>query len=525
MASTFISKDIREGPHSTPEGVRAHASESMNQPRDTSSTADTVPLTDQDALRFMEDATVLLREASAKNEMLEGENSHLCEEVNRLTKMAGARSRLDQDRTASAAGQGDEVLQYNQSTPSGAEVMRVEQERRYDVARATTPTYAPRQISQNRFNDDLRKTVPNFKGDDEVSVTAYLRQFAMIRREYGWDDQTAGFHLVRALVGKAIQVLSTLPDDEPGFEVLAQALRDKYEPSTQMEAYQNQFEYRNRDVKRETPHEYAEKLKEMAVKAFPFMNTGTTDFMVRRQFQNGQPSGVRNMLSLSPDLNTLDKCVRVVSKFEASVHNNNMRRVGSKPGNTYVPNVNAMERDEGFETEHWNDAFSDLEGEQYDVSRVMGKFNAPKRAPNHEKSYPGAQSRKFRESDTVQRLEVQMEELKRMIEAMSSYQMRGSMAGNAPSGVLSINPGIHACEAMEEEELTIVQLMAMVGYTPPANPKPFACWYCDDKGHRFGQCGKLREWLMKRLPDRKGSYPAIQATPSSSLAEKNQRLN
>ena len=65
--------------------------------------------------------------------------------------------------------------------------------------------------------------VPNYSGEETVSIISYLKQFKIVRKEFKWTDQVAGFHLVRALTGKAVQVLRDMKDEDQGFDAVSKA--------------------------------------------------------------------------------------------------------------------------------------------------------------------------------------------------------------------------------------------------------------------------------------------------------------
>ena len=360
--------------------------------------------------------------------------------------------------------------------------------------------------------ESLRKAVPDYKGDETVSIISYLKQFGIIRAPLGWTDQLAGYHLVRALTGKAVQVLRDLPDENQGYDTVSKALIAKFEPATQVEAYRNQFEYRMRDSRKENPHQYAEVLRTLASKAFSFMSAPTKEYLVQKQFEKGQTLEVRRMLAGNPDLGTVDRCVAMVSKFEACMVNDSMRRVGTKPTeNLHLPTVNVME-------EMADSSIAPLENEglgEYETNYAAAKFNSPRSANANQRQgdskYRPAEKRGAEKEiqESIRRIEMALEMMQKGIE-------RNQLAINAsgyPSSPLSTVASTGSCSMINVDAPTIYDLMVLMGADASS-----VCWFCKDKGHRYMNCDLFHQWMKAKKDLEKGALPPMpNGQPKSKL--------
>ena len=377
--------------------------------------------------------------------------------------------------------------------------------------------YEAEREERNKSNN-LRKVVPNFNGEETVSIVSYLRQFKIVRKEFGWTDQVAGFHLVRALTGKAVQVLRDLKDEDQGYEVVSQALINSFEPSTQVDAYRNQFEYRLRNNRRETPHQYAEILRTLASKAFSFKDPAVREYLVKKQFEKGQTVEIRRVLASTPDLETVDRCVGMVSKYEACLATESLSRVGMKPReNPHVPTVNITEVEE-LEALPVSTQEEDLELD-YEVNFATGKFNPAKRTTGPRPSGYSQRPRNINknQSDSIQRLEDRLDAL---VKALESSNMGYGKTASPSFGMVHMVSVVFtdgSTREFSEDVPTVHELMVLITGPPPrfgggrpADPNSI-CWFCKKSGHRYLSCELFRKWLNDRRDGKEGPLPPMPA--------------
>ena len=365
--------------------------------------------------------------------------------------------------------------------------------------------------------ETLKRTVPNYSGEDTVSIISYLKQFKIVRKEFQWTDQVAGFHLVRALTGKAVQVLRDMSDEDQGFEAVSKALVDKFEPSTQVDAYRNQFEYRIRDSRRETPHQYAEILKTIASKAFSFMDNTAKEYLIRKQFEKGQTVEIKRMLAGNPDLGTVDSCVAMVSKYEACLSSESMRRVGMKPTeNPHVPTVNVTEVQELDELPVYQ---TEEESEStHDVNYAVGKFNPARKTTGPRQggykdrnSNPRGRSTESFQPDPIQKLEDKLNNLMRSLESSNPGLGYNQTALGLPKMANVSQLENYAMQSIEDGP-TVHELMVLMG------GNSLACWFCQVQGHRYTSCELFRKWLAERKNGKEGPLPPL--PPSQTYQKK-----
>lgn len=516
MSRAKLKLDLDASAEASPQGAENHG---------VSPDRNMTPLTERQMRSYVSQAEALVASASHSQRYLQDRNRCLEQELEamrleRLREASIAQETREQSRVSLGGDRTCASMEGYRRVPVDHEVdLKIPDEPTsgFTDLQATAPTSpSSRSVVSNSSRNhkghknhdwDLhKKIVPNFNAEDTVTVTAYLKQFGLIRQELKWDDSLAGFHLVRALTGKAIQVLSSIQEAQPGYEVLAKALLAKFEPETQMEAHQNQFEYKVRDVKRETPHQFAENLKELAIRAFPFMDQSTVEYQVRKQFERGQPAGIRRMMACNPALNTVDKCVAMVSKFEACIANDSMKRVGSKPVESYVPTVNAAGfDDEQAESDSSFDLMAGYSDSEYEVNGATGKFAPPRRGQNGPRS--NGNSSGYRNlQEQLRNMERELEKLKR--ECLSN-------ASNPSAHVRAVEAEVP--EDSQCGEFPVYELMATLGFAPPTdtrNTSHLSCWYCHETGHGFARCAKLRNVLYEEMRKRgDGKSAALKTLP------------
>ena len=377
--------------------------------------------------------------------------------------------------------------------------------RNYNGSYNSNPSYEADRENRSR-TEALKRVVQNYAGDDTVSIVSYLKQFQMVRQAYSWSDSLAGFHLVRALTGKAVRVLRDMKETDRGYDAVSKALIDTFEPATQVDAYRNQFEYRMRDSQRETPHQYAEVLKTLASKAFSFMDPAIKEYLVRKQFEKGQSLEVRRMLASNPDLETVDRSVGMVSKYEACLSTESLLRVGTKPReNPHVPTVNITE------VQECDSPLEESYEVEYDTNYAQGKFNPARKPAGSRPSYtPKPRNSDKNQSDSIRRLEDRMNA---MVKALESSNM-GHGIPASPSFGLSQTVNSVGHEEMEEAP-TAHELMVLITGPPPKFQEApvdstIICWFCHVKGHRRQSCDLFRKWLNDRRDDKAGPIPPMQ---------------
>ena len=296
-----------------------------------------------------------------------------------------------------------------------------------------------------------------------------------------------------------------------------------------MGTYQSQFDNRTRDLKNEDSHQYAEALKDLIVRAYPDWPGQMQEHMLLKQFERGQPSSVRRIISCNPAAKTLDELVTLVSRFEASLQNDSIKRVGQKPGNSYVPTVNLAERyaavpdDADPEDPCW-----DFEPSTVDVNQMTGKFQKARQGYNGSKSK--SQGNKYSNSgENHQRMEGRMDDLQRALEEISR-QLRAPEP--APMAQVRALPAPESTTSLVtyDEGPTVCELMAMLGVRAPSASDYQAkleCWFCHDKGHRYGQCKSLKDLLLKRVKDSwtGGQGPNTKAVEAQSKPKSESQLN
>jgi hypothetical protein len=174
-------------------------------------------------------------------------------------------------------------------------------------------------------------------------------------------------------VGKEdLDVVNLIDTAEPlSMEKLAQAFHSYYEPVGQLRAYEAEFTSYKRDPLKQTPTEYANKLRRKAMLAYPDFTSKQLNRRVNAAFVDGQPDRVKSILAFLPNDAEVDigRLCSAVASHEAVTRASRYDRVGSKPIREIRPSEDTTEEEE-----------SEAEESEAEVSQLKGK-KKPKTLP------------------------------------------------------------------------------------------------------------------------------------------------
>ena len=152
-----------------------------------------------------------------------------------------------------------------------------------------------------------------FSGEGKTSLKQYLRQFELVAKFNGWDDEEKSLQLVTSLEGAALDTLDRV-DGPMNYQGVASALRSRFPDYDCTSSYQNAFDTASRRSGEE-PGSLATRLGELGFKAYPDVPPGTMDRLILRQFMMAQPQQVRSKMALV-NPSTIQEAVQLVSRLD-----------------------------------------------------------------------------------------------------------------------------------------------------------------------------------------------------------------
>jgi hypothetical protein len=305
-----------------------------------------------------------------------------------------------------------------------------------------TPVFTP--IRQTQNDGTPRKFVKwtNKYDSNKVPLTFYMSHFESHARLNEYTEAQSVDQLLSSLGLDAPLILMRLPPAYNYFD-LVNAMINFYEPPGQ----QNSLQIRLRSMQRgqgQTARDFANKLQDMAAKAYPNLPADQRNGIALQQFMHGQNDSITTML-LTNNPSSIDAAVNVLPTFEASADAKRMQGVlqtGSALDSMSYTNVPATATPV--------------------PPRVVTQLNT-----------------------VVKPVTVHNDE--------SQYSDQLDDIVNAVICQMSLGP---VDDTEDEDDVFIEILSAKVRRKFPSADKSMTCYYCGSTGHMYMQCYKLLQKLQ-----------------------------
>ena len=155
----------------------------------------------------------------------------------------------------------------------------------------------------------------------------WLKQFEIVARWNGWNEEEMGSVLASSLRGSAQQVLRDLPADEvENYESLVQALSRRFQPKGREGLHKDELKSRKKR-RDETVAEYGFALNQIATSAYPRMPPKDREEIVIDQFIDNLPTIDLQRHVKFGNPKTLDRAIALATEYDSF----NGRIEGRKP--------------------------------------------------------------------------------------------------------------------------------------------------------------------------------------------------
>ena len=189
------------------------------------------------------------------------------------------------------------------------------------------------EIQQNSFhpgnNTSLSRSssspkVPTFDGTNTAQFRPWIIQFEAIARHQGWTAGERVVRLVSSLTGPAANLLIGMTLGQlDNYNFLRTRLSRRYDPPEREEAHRAELRARTRR-RNESADEFAENIKNLAQRAYPWADQNMLDNLVVERFREGHGNEeLKKHLCLYPSTGLQDligACVRFETHVETGLH-------------------------------------------------------------------------------------------------------------------------------------------------------------------------------------------------------------
>ena len=163
------------------------------------------------------------------------------------------------------------------------------------------------------------KKVPEMYDGKNMEWLDYFLLFEEISDWNGWDEADKASQLKMSLRGQALRVVNNLPKDQKRTYLdICQALQDQFCPEEILIINKEEFRSRSIDHQnQEKAREYAEELRRLAFRAFPFESVQDLESKLLDQFVHGLFNDRQKEQVVLSDPKTLAQAVKVATRWEA----------------------------------------------------------------------------------------------------------------------------------------------------------------------------------------------------------------
>jgi len=183
----------------------------------------------------------------------------------------------------------------------------------------STHYYPPRDYDNNSYRRDgngshgTRPWKAKFSGAGKTSLKLFLRQFNLFADFNAWSDTEKALQLVASLEGQALDTLDRV-QGSLSYDRVVDALRVRYPDYDCASGYQNAFDTAFRK-QGEDASSFANRLGDMAYKAYPEVPSGSMASMILRRFIMAQPKSLKGQINLVNPSN-IKEAVQLVNRLD-----------------------------------------------------------------------------------------------------------------------------------------------------------------------------------------------------------------